>query len=68
MSTNSGVIVWFLVLGGLLWASLTTRRAFDEACAAGFPAEIERATCRYGSVLEVSGKFEDFTRGALEAE
>jgi hypothetical protein len=29
MSTNLGMIVWFLILGGLLWANFSTRKTFD---------------------------------------
>jgi hypothetical protein len=68
MSTNLGMIVWVLMLGGLLWANLSTRKTFDEACAMGSPAEIERATCRYGTVLEASEKFEQFTVGVFQED
>lgn len=54
MSTNLGMVVWVLFLGGLVWANFATRRTFDEACASGSPKEIERATCRYGTVLQAS--------------
>lgn len=62
------MIVWLLILGGLLWANFSTWMTFDEACATGSPAEIERATCRYGTVLEASDKFEEFTLGVLQQE
>ena len=68
MSTNLGMVVWVLFLGGLLWANFATRRTFDEACASGSPTEIERATCRYGTVLQASDKFEEFTLRVLEPE
>lgn len=58
MSTNLGMMVWVLFLGGLIWASVSTRRGLDEACASGSIAAIERATCRYGNVLHASGQFE----------
>lgn len=65
MSTNLGMILWFLFLGGILWANFTTRRGFDEACASGSPVEIERATCRYGTVLQASEQFHEFTLGII---
>lgn len=65
MSTNLGMILWFLVLGGVLWANFTTRRGFDEACSSGSPLEIERATCRYGTVLQASDRFQAFTLGIV---
>jgi hypothetical protein len=54
ISTNLGMVVWFLIFGGLLWANFTTRRTFDEACAAGSPNE-NRA--RHLSVWNRSGGF-----------
>jgi predicted DNA-binding transcriptional regulator AlpA len=65
MSTNLGMIVWFLILGGLLWANFSTRKTFDEACASDSPAEIERATCRYGTVLEASEKLRSSRLGSF---
>lgn len=66
MSTNLGMILWFLVLGGVLWANFAARRDFDDACLTGSLAAIERAMCRYGNVLEASDRFEQFTLGIVE--
>ncbi|MBA3425549.1 MAG: hypothetical protein H0U04_13650 [Rubrobacter sp.] len=68
MSTNLGMVVWFLFLGGLVWANLSTHRRLDEACASESAVAIEEAACSYGNVLHASEQFESFTRGVLKQE
>lgn len=66
MSTNLGMILWLLFLAGLVWANVSARREFDGACVSGSVAAIERATCRYGNVLQAANHFEKLTLGLAE--
>ncbi|HEV2756912.1 MAG TPA: hypothetical protein VG318_14185 [Actinomycetota bacterium] len=66
MSTNLGMILWFLFLAGLVWANVTARREFDDACVFGSPDAIERATCRYGNVPHAADHFEKLTLGLVD--